>query len=265
LVEPETNEHEIGEPVSCDRLAGDWRIWQLVHGHRFSADDLMTAWLAAEVAPGAERLLDLGAGIGSVGLMTLWRMSATARLTMVEAQDVSHALARRTIAENWLGGRVTPRLGDLRAPESVPERDHFDLVTGSPPYIPLGKGHVSPHPQRAACRMELRGTIADYAATAARAMRPDGWFVVCFAAGDPRAEEAVLSSGLHLRIRQDVVFRPGQAPTIALFACTRTPGACERRAPLHVRGPDRDWTEDYLRLRVAMGTEIDRSRVAGGR
>ena len=265
MAEASIVEQDVGEPVSCDRLAGDWRIWQLVRGHRFSADDLMTAWLAAEVAPRAAHLLDLGAGIGSVGLMTLWRMSASAHLTMVEAQSVSHALARRTIAENGLEARVSARLGDLRDPGSVPERDHFDLVTGSPPYIPLGKGHVSPHPQRAACRMELRGTIADYAATAARVMHPDGWFVVCFAAGDHRAEAGIAEAGLHLRIRQDVVFRPGQAPTIALFACTRTPGACERRSPLHVRGADRDWTDAYLRMREQMGTEIDRERVAGGR
>ena len=253
--------HRTLEPEAMDTVEETEAYDAMDHRavNRAFVDDLL------RVAPSPGRVLDLGAGIGSVGLMTLWRMSPTAHLTMVEAQDVSHALARRTIAENGLGGRVTPRLGDLRGSESVPERDHFDLVTGSPPYIPLGRGHVSPHPQRAACRMELRGTIADYAATAARAMRPDGWFVVCFAAGDPRAEAGVTSAGLHVRIRQDVVFRPGQAPTIALFACTRTPGEYERRAPLHVRGPDRDWTEDYLRLRVAMGTEIDRARVAGGR
>lgn len=255
----------IDEPVSVDRLAGDWVIHQLERGHRFSADDLLTAWLAAEVAPEARLLLDLGAGIGSVGLMTLWRMAPDAQLTMVEAQEVSHQLARRTLATNGLTHRVTPRLGDLRDPSSVPETDHFELVTGSPPYIPLGKGHVSPHPQRAACRMELRGTIADYARTAARAMRPEGWFVCCFAAGDPRAEDGLLAAGLHIRVRQDVVFRPGQAPTIALFACTRAAGPREDRAALSIRGENREWTEPYLDIRAVMGTELDRARYAGGR
>lgn len=163
-----------GELATCDRLAGDWRIWQLRRGHRFSADDMLTAWLAADVAPGARRLLDLGAGIGSVGLMTLWRMDPAAHLTMVEAQEVSHQLARRTIVTNGLETRVEARHGDLRDPGVVPEADAFDLVTGSPPYIPLGKGVVSPVAQRAACRMELRGSILDYAQTAARAVRPDG-------------------------------------------------------------------------------------------
>jgi tRNA1(Val) A37 N6-methylase TrmN6 len=254
-----------GQACTLDRLAGDWRIWQLRDGHRFSADDMLTAWLAAETAPDARRLLDLGAGIGSVGLMTLWRMAPEATLVMVEAQEVSHRLARRTLATNGLEGRVTPRLGDLRDPASVPESDAFDLVTGSPPYIPLGKGHVSPHPQRAACRMELRGTIADYARTAVRAMRPDGWFVCCFAAGDPRAEAGLADAGLHVAVRQDVVFRPGQAPTIALFACRREPCAREDRPAFQIRGPDRDWTEPYLAVRAEMGTVMDRARWAGGR
>ena len=254
-----------GQALTLDRLAGDWTIWQLEAGHRFSADDLMTAWLAAEVAPGARKLLDLGAGIGSVGLLTLWRMAPESTLVMVEAQGVSHALARRTIATNGLTERVTPRLGDLRDPASVPEADAFDLVTGSPPYIPLGKGVVSPHPQRAACRMELRGTIADYALTAVRAMRPDGWFVCCFAAGDPRAEAGLLAAGLHIRHRRDIVFRPGQAPTIALFATRREPCTREDLPPLHVRHADRSWTSEYLDLREVMGTNLDRDRIAGGR
>lgn len=242
--------------LSLDRLAGDWRIWQLVRGHRFSADDMLTAWLAAELAPGTRDLLDLGAGIGSVGLMTLWRMPEDAHLTMVEAQEVSHLLARRTIETNALGHRVDARLGDLRDPAVLPERDRFPLVTGSPPYIPLGKGVVSPVPQRAACRMELRGTIADYAATAARVMHPEGLFVCCFAAGDPRAEAAFPAAGLHVRVRRDIVFRAGQPPMIALFAATRTPGPREDRAPLVIRDAEGRWTEPYFALRREMGTDV---------
>jgi tRNA1(Val) A37 N6-methylase TrmN6 len=250
------------DEATFDRLAGEWRIWQLKRGHRFSADDMLTAWMAAELAPGTRSLLDLGAGIGSVGLMTLWRMPADARLVMVEAQEVSHRLARRTVDDNGLGDRVELRHGDLRDPASVPEADHYALVTGSPPYIPLGKGHVSPVPQRAACRMELRGSIADYAVTAARVMRPDGLFVCCFAAGDARGEPAIAEAGLHLRVRQDVVFRAGQPPMIVLFAATRAPGACDRRPPLQIRDAEGVWTEPYLDIRERMGTRVERRSVA---
>lgn len=51
--------------ITFDILAGAWRIFQLRHGHRFSTDDLLTAWAAVRANPEARRLLDLGAGIGS--------------------------------------------------------------------------------------------------------------------------------------------------------------------------------------------------------
>ncbi|MDP2308256.1 MAG: methyltransferase [Pseudomonadota bacterium] len=243
---------------TCDRLAGDWQIWQLRRGHRFSADDMLTAWLAADVAPAAVDLLDLGAGIGSVGLMTLWRMGPAARLLMVEAQEVSHGLARKTVETNDLAGRVSLRLGDLRDPTIVTEAGRFDLVTGSPPYIPLGKGVVSPVAQRAACRMELRGSIIDYAQTAARAMSADGWFVSCFAAADPRGDAAYAAAGLHLHVRQEVVFRAGQAPMITLFAGRHEPGPLDRREPLRIRDAAGVWTDAYLDLRELMGTIVKR-------
>ncbi len=252
----------VDEPTSVDRLAGDWRIHQLVGGHRFSADDMFTAWVAAGERPEALRLADIGAGIGSVGLMTLWRMRPQATLVAVEAQEVSHTLMKRTVADNGIADRVTCRLGDLRDAASLPEAGQFELVTGSPPYIPLGKGVVSPHPQRAACRMELRGTIADYAATAARIMRPDGTFVVCFAAADPRGEAAFGHAGLHLRARQDVVFRARQAPLITVLVGGHVPGPVDRRPPFYVRGEDGGWTEAYFDMREQMGTTLDRTRPA---
>ena len=58
--------------ITLDILAGDWRIFQLRAGHRFSADDLLTAWTAVRANPTARQVLDLGAGIGSVGLLALW-------------------------------------------------------------------------------------------------------------------------------------------------------------------------------------------------
>lgn len=250
------------DDLSLDRLAGDWQIYQFKRGHRFSADDLFTAWVASRARPEARVYADIGAGIGSVGLLTLWRLGPEATLTAVEVQEVSHQLMLKTVAHNGLGARVQCRLGDLREPASVPERDHFELVTGSPPYIPLGKGVVSPVAQRAGARMELRGSIYDYAETAARILRPDGSFVVCFAAADPRGEDAIARAGLHLRARQDVIFRGGQAPLVTVLVASREPGACDRREPFAIRGPDGEWTEAYFAMRREMGTDVylERSR-----
>src|SRR4029434_9001372 len=116
-------------PITLDILAGDWRIFQLRTGHRFSTDDLLTAWTAVRANPAARQVLDLGAGIGSVGLPALCKLPTARHLTMVEVQAVSHALACRTVAYNGLAALVTLHRLDLRDwPGGA-----FDLVTGSPP------------------------------------------------------------------------------------------------------------------------------------
>jgi tRNA1(Val) A37 N6-methylase TrmN6 len=241
-----------GEEETLDHLIGDWRIYQLRKGHRFSTDDLLTAWAASRAAPGALHLLDLGSGLGSVGLMTLWHMGPQAKLRCVEVQEVSLGLAVRTVEHNGLGDRVDLLHGDLREEENVPPVRNHDLVTGSPPYFPLGTGVVSSHPQRAGARMELHGDVFDYCLAAERSLSKTGNFVFCHAAGDDRPEAAIPAAGLVLLSRQDVVFRGGQPPTIALFVCGRD-GTRHDLDPVVVRGEDGQWTDPYMAIRRKMG------------
>ncbi|MCB9662524.1 MAG: methyltransferase [Alphaproteobacteria bacterium] len=250
-----------GPDETLDRLLGDWWIFQLARGHRFSTDDLLTGWRAAQAVPQARRCLDLGCGIGSVGLYTLGVLGhADATLVGIEAQDVSIGLARRSVARNGLQARVTLLHGDLRdaavLPEALRPVGGFDLVTGSPPYIPLGKGLVSPHPQRAACRMELRGSVFDYAATAAPLLAPHGRFVFVMSARDPRTEAAPVEAGLVVVHRLDVVFREGETPMIAVLTCARADAP--DRAPrvdetLLVREASGAFSPAYAALRAGLG------------
>ncbi len=232
--------------TTIDRLVGDWRIVQLRVGHRFSTDDFLTAWLAVDAQPNALRLLDLGSGIGSVGLMTLYHLPPGAHLTMVEAQEISHALAKETIGLNALD--VTALLGDLR---EVALEGSFELITGSPPYIPPGKGVASSNSQRAHARIELRGDVFDYCAAAARVLSADGAFCFCHAAQDARPEQAITAAGLTLARRVDVYFRRGRAPTIALFEA-RSAGARKPDEKVVVREEDGEWTAQYRRIRERM-------------
>ena len=104
--------------------------------------------------------------------------------------------------------------------------------------------------------MELRGSVFDYARAAARAMRPGGAFVVCFAAQDPRGAEALVAAGLSVRRRLDVVFRADQPPMVSVFVATREPGDCVAEAPLYIRDQDGRWTEPYYALREEMGVRV---------
>jgi SAM-dependent methyltransferase len=139
-------------------LAGDWRIFQHVGGHRWSLDDLATAWLAAEeVSPRPPaRVADLGCGIGTVLMLLAWRFP-DARVEGLEAEGEKVALAERSLRWNGCAGRCVVRVGDLREPAALD--GPFDLVTGTPPYLPRGTATEPARPDRGPWHFEHRGGI----------------------------------------------------------------------------------------------------------
>src|SRR4051812_14238048 len=96
-----------------DRLTSDVWLYQRAKGHRFSSDDTTTAFVATRVAPDAQRILDLGCGIGSVLLHLAWT-HRTATLVGIEAQDVSFELLQRNVAASGFADRIAIHHGDLR-------------------------------------------------------------------------------------------------------------------------------------------------------
>lgn len=242
------------EELTEDGLTRDWTILQRRRGHRHSTDDLLTAWYAAEKVPSRTRLLDLGSGIGSVGLLVLWR-SPGATLTAVEAQEISFALLERNVARNGLAGRVRALHGDLRHVRFRGET--FDCVTGSPPYFDVKDGIVSADSQRAHARFELRGDVRDYCIAARAALSEGGRFVFCFPTVQrARAERAIEAAELALITSRDVIPRRGAAALFSLFACAR---AEERgaepvlEAPYVVRDEHGVPTEEHARARASFG------------
>jgi tRNA1(Val) A37 N6-methylase TrmN6 len=238
-------------------LAGEWRILQLLRGHRWSLDDLVTAWLAAELVQHAppQRVADLGCGIGAVLLLVAWRFPC-ARVTGVEAQAVSVALARRSLVWNGVDERCEVREGDLRDPACLPERAVFDLVTGTPPYLPPGTAHASLRTQWIGCHLEQRGGVEDYCAAAARLLAPGGWFVTCAgSAQGERVHAGAARAGLVVVRRRDVVPRAGKGVLFSVYAlrtASEGPG-CVTDEPLVVRDPAGRRTAAFRALRGAMG------------
>ncbi len=237
---------EVAADETLDAISGHFRLFQLRDGHRFSTDDVLTAWYGTTWAPSAARVLDLGSGIGSVGMIAAWRLPG-ARFVTIEAQEQSVRLAVKSAAYNGLDDRYEIRLGDFRSSEAFIASEQFDLVLGSPPYFPPGSGIESDHPQRAACRFEMRGDIRDYALVAAERLAPGALFACVFPDLDrARVEEAAAMSALTIVRTRAVVFREGERPLIALFAMVR-----QGDLPPHMR--DRTWVEPPLVIRCANG------------
>jgi tRNA1Val (adenine37-N6)-methyltransferase len=249
-------EQEFGEAVSVDGLTGAWFIFQRARGHRHSVDDVLTAHYALEVSPQVTTHLDLGAGIGTVGLLVLWGMPEDARLTAVEAQTTSYRLLVANVSDNGLAARVHPLLGDLR---ELTLQERFPLITGSPPYFPVSAGIVPQDSQKAHARFELRGDVSDYAKAAARLLSAEGWFVFCFPTPQrQRALTAVATAGLRVTRQRDVIPRAGLAPLFSLFACRHASlaGDSVEDPPLVVRSADGALTESMLGVRRRFGFAV---------
>ncbi len=207
------------EDLTDDALTAGIRVYQRKHGHRYSLDDVVTAWHALRQRPQARTCLDLGCGLGSVLLMLADKLPG-AHLRGVEAQTISHALLQRNIARNGLGGRVRAELADLRdgalldrlrAEPEVAQTGGFELVTGTPPYKPVGSATPSPDSQRAHARVELRGGVEEYLLAAGRVLAPTGLCVVCAEAGaEARVQDGAARAGLQLVSRLDVIPMAGR-------------------------------------------------------
>jgi len=238
-------------------LAGDWRILQRLDGQRWSLDDLVTAWCAAEetIAAPPTSLLDLGCGIGAVLMLLAWRLPR-ARAVGIEAQAVSVDLARRSLAWNGAADRSAVVHGDLRDPAVLPPGAAFDLVTGTPPYLRPGTATPSRRTQCGPAHLELRGGIEAYCLAAARWLAPGGRFVACAATAQlRRVFEAATAAGLHVTRRLEVIPRAGKAALFSVHVRRRGPSASSPRLdpPLVVRDAAGQRTPAFRALRERMG------------
>lgn len=245
-------------------LTGDWRLFQKQRGHRWSLDDLVTAWIATRrIAPDrALRALDLGCGLGSVLLMTAWKLPH-AELIGIEAQPDRAAMGRRSIAYNGVAARCRIVDGDLR--EVALDRlggATFELVTGTPPYFPRGTGTESDKPHATPCRFEVRGGVEDYLAAALRVLAPGGEIVVCTSALErTRVTTATAALGLELREHWDIIPREGKHVLVDVDVLTVAPPdapapaqvRAERTHMLTVRDRAGAWTPAFQAVRTAMG------------
>ena len=238
-------ELEPGETL--DAISGYFRLFQLANGHRFSTDDVLTAWYGTSNCPAARTALDLGSGIGTVGMIAAWRLPG-ARFVTVEAQEESARLARKSALWNGLADRYEIRQGDFRDPALIRADEKFDLVLGSPPYFPQGSGGESEHPQKLACRFEMRGTVADYCATAARHLAPGGFFACVFPVDPAQQHERVRAgaaeAGLKIVRWRPVILREGAKPLLGLFGMMK---AADLPATVGT------WSEPALTIRTGGG------------
>lgn len=143
-------------------LGGALELLQPKTGYRINIDSLLLVAFAG--ARRVERVVDLGAGVGALGLLALKRGIAQ-RALLIEADPKLVALARENLARGGFAGEA--RQLDL-ARERLRE-SAFPLVLCNPPYFPAHSHRPAQSAAKAAARSgELLPFLKAAAALVAR-------------------------------------------------------------------------------------------------
>jgi hypothetical protein len=127
----------VPEEESLDAISGHFRIFQLKRGHRFSTDDVLTAWYGTTWSPAAARPARSGIG-HRLGRDDRRVAAPGACVVSVEAQDESVTLARKSAAYNGLIDRYEIRHADFRSPASLDADERFDWCWAAHRTVPWG-------------------------------------------------------------------------------------------------------------------------------
>jgi tRNA1(Val) A37 N6-methylase TrmN6 len=169
----------LGAIVEDRLLDGRLLLRQPATGHRAGTDAILLAAALPEL--GAGPLLDMGAGVGTVGLLAALAQPALA-VVLVERDPELAALAEANAEANGLSNRVAVIAADVEAPART-LADHglaaagFACVALNPPFYAAGRTKASPVPNRRAAHV-AEGGLALWLKAARRLLRPGGTVAV---------------------------------------------------------------------------------------
>lgn len=217
-------------------LGGRLHLLQSRRGYRVAVDAVL---LAAAVDPAAgDRVLDLGAGVGSVGLC-LARRRPDCTIVGIELQPALAQLAERNATRNGLGDRIRTIVHDIARPWPQ-ELAPFEQVVTNPPYLAAAVADPSPDRSKALATVESSADLARWLEVATAALKPAGTLTLIHRSD--RLEEIAVHlirlgwGGLTVKrlppaARVLVRARRSEAPSIA------------QSPPLVLHGPEGGYTE----------------------
>ena len=183
----------------------------LTPGFPLSTDSMVLADFVR--LPKNARVLDLGSGCGTLGLLLCAR-DGSCSVTGIELDEAAHAAAVENIARNGLELRLSSICADLR--DMTP--GNFQVCVSNPPYFSGGAAHS----RNPAARREDTCTPKDLFAAASKALQFGGDFFLvhkpeklaqlCFEAS---------SVGLEPKRLRLVRHRPDSPVSMILLSCRK--------------------------------------------
>lgn len=206
-------------------VAGRLSLLQPRSGYRINVDSLLLIGFAGERR--VDRVVDLGAGVGVLGILAVSRGIAK-RALLVEADAGLAELARRNLRQTGLPGEVR----ELDLTRQRLQETGVPLVLCNPPYYPTATHRASRSPERAAARS---GELAPFLEAAAAALaRKTGRALLSYPASQlPELFAAAARLGLvpkRLRLVQPRATQPARLALLELRAAR--PGGLLIEPPL---------------------------------
>lgn len=164
-------------------LGGRLTLSQPRSGFRAGSDSVL---LGTAVSAGTGRLLDLGAGVGTAGLVAL-ALGLAESADLIERDEATLELARDNIAANRLSERARALAVDILAKGAERKAlglmdNAYDTVIANPPYFGAGQGTRAPDATRADARHMEANALDTWVKCAASCAAPDGTAIFIYPA-----------------------------------------------------------------------------------
>jgi tRNA1Val (adenine37-N6)-methyltransferase len=136
----------------------DLQITQSPSGFRITQDSFLLAEFVA-FKP-TDRLVDLGTGVGIIPIL-LAQKGKFKEIIGLELQPEFAGFAQQNVASNFLQDKIKILEADIKNIKQYFKPNSIDIVVSNPPYIPLGKGRISPNLAKRNAKQEWNCSIAD--------------------------------------------------------------------------------------------------------
>ncbi|GAC1579818.1 MAG: hypothetical protein NVS3B20_10710 [Polyangiales bacterium] len=250
------DDQEIG--VSRDTLLrGKLPLAQPTRGYRTNVDALWLAAFSAKPHPPhpkqpskpSRRVLDLGSGVGAVGLALVVTATAHAA-TLLDIDADLLSCARRNADEAGVSERVTTVEADLRSNLPTELQSSFDLVVANPPYGVTRASRVPLDVVRARSRVGDDKTLHQFARAARSALGAAGRACFVYPSTDlARLLRTLQRVGLEpKRLRLVHPLLDGPASVALVEAKPAKPGGLRVEAPLIAMVSAGRWSEEAHRI-----------------
>ncbi len=165
------------ETVSDHFLDGALTLRQPAKGHKVGTDAVLLA-AAVPDYPNGGLLVDIGAGVGTIGLAVAVRNPAL-EIVLLENDALIAELARQNLVLNDLAGRCSVLERDIFAKDCAGgHRDKADIVVTNPPFFAPGAIRPSPDAKKAKAHVMVGEGLVGWVRASLGFLKPGGLFMM---------------------------------------------------------------------------------------